>query len=301
MKVLIVCRKKNDVSPFISEQVESIREHGIEVNYFFIQGNGIKAYLKEYPLFKKEISAFKPDLIHAHYGLSGIFANLQRSIPVITTFHGTDLHSRKVRFLSQFAATLSKHAIYVSEQLSRNARVKNNFSIIPCGINFKTFYPVNTNKARELMGLDLNKKYVLFSGSFDVPIKNANLARSAIKKFDEDVHLIELKSYSREEVNLLFNACNVALMTSKREGSPQFIKEALACNCPIVSTPVGDVPKLLNNIEGCYLSSFDPDDIYNKLKKAILFGRLHNSAKKISHLNNIHIANRIILLYNTLV
>ncbi|MCK5098361.1 MAG: glycosyltransferase, partial [Desulfobacteraceae bacterium] len=92
MKVLIVCRKKLGKSPFITEQVEAIKNNGVEIQYFFIQGNGVKAYINSYRLLKKEIALFKPDIIHAHYGLSGFFANWQRAVPVVTTYHGGDIN-----------------------------------------------------------------------------------------------------------------------------------------------------------------------------------------------------------------
>ena len=300
MKVLIVCRKKLGKSPFITEQVEALENKGVEIQYFFIQGNGVKAYINSYRLLKKEIALFKPDIIHAHYGLSGFFANWQRAVPVVTTYHGGDINYDKTRPFSKMAAVLSKYNIYVARKLATKAGAKKKFMIQPCGIDLGIFQPIEKQLAREKMKQEPDQTYILFSSAFNNPIKNAILAKEAVNKIGKDIQLVELKGYSREEVSLLFNACNVALLTSFMEGSPQFIKEAMACNCPIVSTNVGSVEEIIDHTGGCYLTSFDPDDVSEKLKQAIAFGKRTNGHQKISHLDNDIIAERIISVYKSI-
>lgn len=299
MKVLIVCRESTGSRPYISEQVNAIKSKGIDIQYFFIKGNGLKAYIASFPQFKKRIAAFKPDIIHAHYGLSGLFANLQRSVPLVITFHGSDINFRKIRPFSILAAKLSHYNIFVSEKLAGKAHARKKYSIHPCGVDLDTFYPVDKKQAREKLKLKSGQIYILFAGSFNNLIKNAALAREAIEKNHQDIHLIELKSYTRKEVNLLLNACDLAIMTSLMEGSPQFIKEAMACNCPIVSTNVGSVEEIIDNTEGCFLTSFDPEDVRQKVKLAIQFGRRTKGRKKISDLDNGIIADKIISIYHS--
>ena len=96
-----------------------------------------------------------------------------------------------------------------------------------------------------------------------------------------DCELIELDNRNREEVNLLLNACNLLLLTSTSEGSPQVIKEAMACNRPIVATDVGDIRELIGDTEGCYLTSFDPDDVAKKIKLALQFETSINASERI--------------------
>ena len=300
MKVLIVCRKKLGKSPFITEQVEAIKNNGVEIQYFFILGNGVKAYINSYRLLKKEIALFKPDVIHAHYGLSGFFANWQRAVPVVTTYHGGDINYDKARPFSRLAIKFSKHNIFVSKKLANKAGVRKKFSIQPCGINLNVFFPTDKIQAKEKLKLKPGQTYVLFSSSFTNRIKNSALAKEAVEKTGKDIQLIELKGYSREEVARLLNACDVALLTSFMEGSPQFIKEAMACNCPIVSTNVGSVEEIIDHTEGCYLTSFDPDDVSEKLKQAIAFGKRTNGHQKISHLDNDIMAEKIISVYKSI-
>ena len=299
MKVLIVCRKKLGTSPFIREQVDAIKDKGIDLQFFFIKGKGLKAYITSFSQLKKQIVTFKPDIIHAHYGLSGLFANLQRTIPVVTTFHGGDINYKKARPFSMIAAKLSRYNIYVSSKLASKAHARKNFIIQPCGMGLDTFYPVDKIQAREKLKLNNDQTYILFAGSFNSWVKNAVLAWEAIDKLNKDIHLIELKGYTRDDVNLLLNACDLAFMTSLMEGSPQFIKEAMACNCPIVSTNVGSVEEIIDNTEGCFLTSFDPDDVSEKLKLAIQFGSRTKGREKIGDLDNEIIADKIISIYHS--
>lgn len=145
--------------------------------------------------------------------------------------------------------------------------------------------------------MDLEKKYILFSSGFDRPVKNPDLAFEALKKVTENCQLIELKDKTREQVNLLLNASDALLLTSSSEGSPQVIKEAMASNCPIVTTDVGDIKEVIRNTEGCYITSFEPDDIAEKINLAISFNKRTNGRDKINHFDNNKIAEKVFDIY----
>ena len=114
--------------------------------------------------------------------------------------------------------------------------------------------------------------------------------------------LLELsEEYKRHEVNFLLNACDLLLMTSIREGSPQVIKEAMACNCPIVSTEVGDVKDIIGNTKGCFITSHDPIDVAKKIQLALDFGKRTNAREKIKHLDINIIADKINNIYKEVV
>jgi glycosyltransferase involved in cell wall biosynthesis len=273
---------------------------GIEFEYFYIVGKGIWAYISNFSKLKKKIKEFCPDIIHAHYGLSGFFANWQRRVPVVTTYHGGDVNYDRSRPFSRLAIKLSAYNIFVSEKLMLKARAKAKYMIQPCGLDLSIFHPVDKEKARKKMGLDPQRRYILFSSSFSNPIKNARLAKEAIALSGSGNHLIELMDYSRREVMLLLNACDVALLTSFSEGSPQFIKEAMACNCPIVTTNVGSVEEIIDHTEGCYISSFNANDVSDKINHALREGKRTNGSEKVAHFDNEIIANRIIAVYKEL-
>lgn len=273
MKVLIVARrKKGRFAPFVEEQVEALRKAGVDCRYFGMDDNN---YRRHVPDFKKALAEFNPDLVHAHYGLCGCFANIQRKYPVVTTFHGSDINIPYIRVLSKVAMQRSAFSIFVSKKHIDLMHPRKNYALIPCGINLEDFPPVDRQEARKESGLDPDKKYILFSGAFDNPVKNASLARTAVEEIDRAV-LIELKGYSRKQVALLMNAADALLMTSLSEGSPQVIKEAMACGCPIVSVDVGDVKEQIDAVEGCHIAGRSPEDLRDKLLAALSFDRKTN-------------------------
>lgn len=300
MKVLVVCSKNSGkIAPFILEQGESLLRLGVEVDYYPIIGKGLMGYWKSKKSFLHKIKIFQPDIIHAHYGLSGLLANSQRKIPVVTTYHGSDINTSGVYILSRLNMVLSSHSIFVSNENRLKSGLSKNFTLLPCGVDTKIFVPGLKGESRKLLGLEKNQKLVLFSSAFDIAVKNSGLALSAIALLP-DVRLIELQNYSRSQVALLMNAVDVALMTSFTEGSPQFIKEAMACNCPVVSVPVGDVPMVLEGVEGCFIADYDAVAIAEKLKLAFNLGKRIEGRTRILELgwNTEKVAEKLLNLYS---
>jgi len=302
MKVLIVCSVNSGrIVPFILEQAQSLMKIGVSVDYFTIQGKGINGYLKNRKALFKRINKYQPDLIHAHYGLSGLLANLQRNIPVITTYHGSDINNSRVFFFSKMAMLLSAYNLFVSEKNRTKSGMKKKQSLIPCGVDINLFKLKDKTEAQKILGFDSQKRYILFAGAFKNAVKNAELARKAVANFP-DVILLELNGYSREEVVLLMNAVDIVLMTSFTEGSPQFIKEAMACNCPIVSVPVGDVPNVIKNVDGCYISTYELTDVSSKIQMALDFQKRTIGRNKIIELglDSETVAKNILRIYEKL-
>ena len=269
MKVLIVARcKQGRYAPFIVEQVNALQKQGVDFEFFPVTKRGLAGYLSQVRGLKRAIKVYHPDLIHAHYGLCGLLANLQRRVPVVTTYHGSDINDPRILKLSKIAIRLSKFNIFVSQKNIDTAKVRKNYALIPCGINLEDYPEMDKAKARKLMGLDPDKKYVLFAGAFDNAVKNAPLAISAMALVPE-AELLELKGYTRSEVAALMNAIDCFLMTSNTEGSPQVIKEALACGCPIVSVDVGDVKEQIKGVDGCCIAERNSVTIAEIVKKAL--------------------------------
>ena len=302
MKVLIVANNKpGHFSPFVMEQVEALAKHGVEFDFFGVGGKGVFGYLSYLMPLKKKIHEFQPDLLHAHYGLSGLLANLQRTVPVVTTFHGSDVHSRGLNLLiSKFTARYSAYNIFVSPWLLELTGYRGeNKSVIPCGVSTTTFFPMDRAEARKQLGWDINENYVLFAGAFDNEVKNSALAKAAISLVP-NTKLVELRGYNREQVNLLANAANCLLMTSHREGSPVIIKEAMACGTPIVSVDVGDVKEVLADVDGCFISTYDANNIATHLKQALKYDGKTNGPQSIieKELSNELVVKQIIEIYN---
>jgi len=305
MKVLFVCSgnsKEETYSlahqkPFVYEQRMQLVKKGIDTDVFLIQGRGLIGYMSNLPILNKQIDMGGYDLVHAHYGLAGMFAVMQKRCPVVITFQGCDINRRGSRIISRIAMHYARHNVFVSRDLAFKARAKSRFSIIPYGVDCDTFMPGDKYECRKELNLDCNRYIVLFSSSFDRVEKNYPLARQAVELVG-NVQLMELsKGYSREEVNKLFNACDLLLLTSLREGSPQVIKEAMACNCPIVSTDVGDVKELIGELHGCYISSFNPYDVAENIRNALTFGKRTSARDRVMQLDNAAISERIFTIY----
>lgn len=280
MKILIICSHRyyapytDYVAPFIYEQMQGLKQLGCDFRICFVKGGGLKSYIRAWRNMINDIAEYQPDIIHAHYGLCGVVANLQRKIPVITTYHGSDINSPNVRRISNLAILMSKVNVFVSQKLRAIAGNPSNALVIPCSVDVSQFYPMDKNQCREQLGMDKDKIYILFSKEFADQVKNYPLAKAAVEGLNCDAELLEFYGYSREQVPLLYNAVDCALLTSFTEGSPQFVKEAVACGCPIVSTDVGDAAEVINKVENSFVSTYEVENVITKLQQAMQIGHL---------------------------
>jgi glycosyltransferase involved in cell wall biosynthesis len=252
-------------------------------------------------------------------------------VPVVTTYHGSDINKPNIRRFSKIAMRLSAHNIFVSQRnvalafcLSPFAsRLKKRSTLLPCGVNIPRPWSEMQNLQVEQLTLNqwvqeklhTEAKYVLFAGAFDNAVKDPELAFATIQACNTaiasnsqslianpPIKLIELKGYNRDQVNALMYNCDALLMTSKTEGSPQVIKEAMACGCPIVSVDVGDVAERTSGVEGCYIvRTREPKDIANALQQAIVFEGKTNGRDCIitMGLSNEQVAQRLIKIYES--
>ncbi len=301
MKVLLICSKNSGkVVPFISEQADSLASMGVSIDWFFIEQKGIIGYLRMIPKFLKKNKSSQPDVIHAHYGLCGLVANMQRKTPVVTTYPGSDINTSYVRFFSILSMWLSKKNIFMGDRQLKKVKNWGNHEkniIIPYGIDLGSFYAKSKEEARKILGFTNEQKIALFAGRFSRQVKNAPLAFSAVNLI-KGLELHELTgNYSREEMCTLMNAVDVSLMTSFSEGSPQFIKETLACGCPVVSVDVGDVKEVIAGVENCYIAERNPQDIANKIELVLQQNQRINGKEIVEKFDINEIAKQLSQLY----
>ena len=318
MRILIVASDKNGrFAPFIEEQIAALQACNVEIIRYAVTGKGIIGYLRELPQLQRMIRQEKPDVIHAHFGLCGLLATLASMglhVPVVITYHGCDINAKKNRPFSQMAMRLSAWNIFVSHRQMLNAFTTeqqaskhSNWSIIPCGIDTRLFD--SSHICSEWFENQFaNNNYVLFAGSYTEPVKCAALAKYSIEVYnqnhpDNPIELIELRGYSRDEVVTLMHKCKTLLLTSIREGSPQVVKEAMACGCPIVSVDVGDVAERLDQMEGGYVvPTRNPYDIAKALEVSIGFGRTKGREKLLEDgLDNAQVAKKLIEIYTEII
>ena len=342
MKVLIVASDKgNKFAPFIEEQIVALQQEGVQIIRYGVTGKGITGYLRELPALRRLIRAERPDIVHAHFGLSGLLANLQRLVPVVTTYHGSDINVPKILRLSKIAMRLSAFNIFVSKRnvsiaLSPNrliaSRLQKRYALLPCGVNLTNDQLLSRSDARAALGIADDAKIILFAGAFSNAVKDPILAQEALKEANHiitqsrkevdlretlsklslnnnfsdsegELELKELKGFSRSQVNQLMCAANCLLLTSRTEGSPQVIKEAMACGCPIVSVDVGDVAERVSGVEGCYIvRTREPKDIAQALLEALAFNGRTNGRERILEmgLSNEQVAKQLLRIYEQL-
>jgi glycosyltransferase involved in cell wall biosynthesis len=295
------------VSSFVYEQTMALREIGIEVEIFPIIGKGIPGYLKAVYKLNKFLKGKKFDIIHGHYLLAALVTILQFKIPVVATFIGSDINIPKYRVLSKLTVfKRAKSLIFVSEKLQKVTGCKSKSHVVQYGLVLNKFYPVDKQVARKHLQWSEYEIYIFFASSFDRIEKNAHLAFDAIKilkKKGIKCNLIEFLNIKAEDLNFYYNASDLFLLTSINEGSPQSIKEALACNCPIVATDVGDIKWIFGDTDGCNLTSFEALDIAEKIIEAIEFAKQNgrtNGRKRIIELglDSETVARKLISVYN---
>lgn len=293
MKVLIV-HSGNAVTgdssryTFVYEQGESLRALGIEVEYFAVVGKGAKGYLSNYRRLQMAIKEFNPDLIHAHFGLCGALCVMQSKVPVVITCHNGETLSWYGNIITSLAIQRAAHTICVAQHIYDKLYLKpKNYTIKPCGIEMTEV--VDKDIAKQEMGLPNDKYNILFGGSFSNLRKNVALANAALHILNrDDINLIEMKGFTREQVTLLYNACDILLLPTKSEGSPQVLKEAMAYNCPVVATDVADIAYLLDGVSNSYVTTFDPADVADKIQRVIESGERTNGRERVMQLGLIN-------------
>lgn len=425
MRILEVSRYKNNFAnhqlPFVTEQGEAIAQElrkldnghltldngASAVEYFLVKGNYVTAVRE----LKKKIREFKPDIVHAHYGLSAITAELQGLVPVVTTFHNGETLNRSVNLMSSLMSLRAKHVIYVAQHIRDLSYFKaKNYSIIPCGVPMDQMNITTKEEARKQLGWSDDKKYILFGGAFSNLRKNYPLLRDAVELLEEnknidkhccaeinnennidinkkdikkneelsdtfsipnnldqmtaqeqalgqssaqscsidsvaqtrsnnssqkmpknakniwtpindgeqygDIVCIEMKGLSRAECVLRMCACDLFALPSHSEGSPQALKEAMACNCPCIATDIADVRELFGDEPGHWIlrnprktherwdgDEKSLDEMVKLLNEALKYKGRTRGRERILELglSNEQVAKRTIAIYNAII
>ncbi|MCB2219449.1 MAG: glycosyltransferase family 4 protein [Bacteroidetes bacterium] len=301
LKVLFVSSGNNKfgISPIIKSQGLSLEKEGVEVEYFTIKGRGMGGYIKSIPRLKRYVNKNNFDLIHAHYSLSAFVASFVSGLPLVVSLMGSDTQVSVAYKLviRMFYVLRWKSLIVKSESMKKSISIKK-ANIIPNGVDFRAFKPLERNPLRKKFNLLNNKKYVLFLADPSRYAKNFPLAESAFNLIKrEDIELKVVYHISHKSIPEYLNAFDVLLLTSRWEGSPNVIKESMACNMPIVATDVGDVSEVIGSTEGCFVTGLDEYEISECLQKAIEFDGRTSGRSNIKHLDSKVIANKLISIY----
>lgn len=309
MKVLFVARAGSNTlfKTVVNNQYLSLTKELDQVEFFPfpIKGNGIKAYIKSTPLIYSEIRKQKIDIIHAHYSFSGLAAGLAAlGSPVVVSLMGSDVEAkgswlRVIRFFSQ---NIWKSTIVKSYNLKEKLSIEK-LVVIPNGVNIKRFMAMDQEESKKNLNWDTNRQQLLFLADPKRKEKNFNLAKEAFERIGHrDLELQVYFDIAPDEIPTYLNAADVVLLSSLWEGSPNVIKEALACNRPIVATDVGDIKWLIGNTNGCYVTSFEPEDVAGKVLLALQFAKEQgrtNGRDRIMELglDSETVANKLVNIY----
>jgi teichuronic acid biosynthesis glycosyltransferase TuaC len=259
----------------VVRQVESLRRAGTNVDVIVISGT-LRSYLRAaLQVLALNLRPGRAHVLHAHTGHSGILACLQLRYPVVLTYVGYDIDDQleergRVRRLVERAAFRPLSVLFAASivQTARSAdRLprpgRHRVSVIPNGIDRKLFSPVPRAQARHQLGWG-GEPIVLFAGDPERPVKRFGLAQQAVelaRSSVPDLRLVVADHVPPDEMPLWMNAADVLLLTSISEGSPNVVKEAMACDLPVVSVDVGDVREVIAGTRHCRVCSAEPEDL----------------------------------------
>ena len=245
---------------FVRDQVAALRSLSIDVETFDWPP-GSRHYMPAVARLHRLLRGGRFDAVHAHYGLAGWCARLAGARPLVVTFHGTDVRHPVVGPLSRRLARSpiivagASRALFSPEgERPGLPRPLGRSAVLPCGADLGRFRPMARARAREELGLEADGRYLLFTASPSRPVKRHDRALEVARLAGAE--LLTLDAIPPERVPLWINAASAVLITSDNEGFGLAAIEALACEVPILSTPVGVVPHLLEGLESCLVEPF---------------------------------------------
>ncbi|WP_165423299.1 glycosyltransferase [Ktedonosporobacter rubrisoli] len=251
------------------------------------------------------------DIIHGHYGLWCLVGRLQWTTAVVAAFLGDDLlgtvtaeggHSKKSLLVKRVSQWLCHHveAVTVKTEQMKRASLIDDAIVIPDGINFELFQPIPREEARAALGWDQDRYYVVFANNPAIPVKNFALAQAAIERLKArgmTAELVVANGLPQSTVVQYMNASNALILPSVAEGSPNVVREAMACNVPVVTTDVGDVAQVLAHTEGCSTCPHDAEALAAGLEKALLHTERTTGRQDTAHLDGKVLVKQVIAMY----
>ncbi|MCX6266802.1 MAG: glycosyltransferase [Bacteroidetes bacterium] len=309
MKGLFVSsgNSNNGISPIVRSQGESLERNGIQLKYFTIKGKGVISYINHIFMLRKHLRTNKYDFIHAHYSFSGYVAGVSQTKPVIVSLMGSDVKGNIINrlIIKIFYKFFWDATIVKSLDMKQSLGVKH-LHIIPNGVDLELFKPLSQGECQNKLGWNKENKHILFASDPHRYEKNFplfNRAYNLLKEKHKNVEFHTLINIQQNNIPIYLNASDIICLSSFWEGSPNIIKEAMACGCIIVTTDVGDIKETIHNTDGCFLTSFDSNNFAEKLKMGLDFSAKFNKTTGRSRLidlglDSVTIAKKLIKIYN---
>jgi asparagine synthase (glutamine-hydrolysing) len=297
---------------FVRTQVEALKGAGLDVDVMVLQGRPRKLiYPRGIVQLRQRLARQPVSLVHAHYGYVGMVARTQWRVPVVVTYHGDDLlgtigASGRTRLLSRGTAAASRllarlvDAVIVQSEQMASKIPHPNVHVIPHEVDLETFRPTERERARALLGLDPGKSYLLFAANPRIAVKRFPLAQAVAERLagqDPAVELLVVYRETQDRLALYMSACDALVFPSYQEGSPNIVKQAMACNLPIVSTDVGDVRQIVGATAGCHVCRPDVAEFAERLGQVLRSRERTQGRQRVGHLDCRNTAERIIAVY----
>ncbi|MFB6107491.1 MAG: glycosyltransferase [Haloplanus sp.] len=296
---------------FFTQQIETLESKGVDCTVLVVpgedqidgamgQGRGVREYLQFFPMVRRELRRAEYDLIHANYGLTAPYAVTQRRLPVLLTLWGSDVvgfDGLVTKACAWRADAITVRSAEMRTLLGRDAH------IVPSGIDMETFRPIDRTDARDRVGWGAEGTNVLFPYSPDYERKNYPLARHVVDAVADrtgiDATLRTISGVPHDEVPYYMNAADAVLLTSRHEGSPNTVKEAMACNVPVVSTDVGDVRERLADVSVGGVGDSE-DELVDLLAEVLRAGDRSDGRRAVAEVSWDRIGTRLIDIYRSL-
>ena len=295
----------NHRARFYRQQLDSLRERGFTVDVVTVpdrtNGPGSRQPLDYARFYLAALRASRGeyDVVHANYGLSAPPAVVQWFHPTVVSLWGSDLLGT-YGAVGRVAARLADEVVVMSEEMA--AELDRDAHVIAHGIDLDRFRPESQADCRADLGWEQEAAQVLFPYPPDRAVKNypraERIVAAAAPKLDREVDLQTVSGVPHEEMYKYMNAADVLLLTSDREGSPNSVKEAMACNLPVVSVDVGDVAERLAGVSPSTVHTTDRA-LAEALADIIQRGERSNGRERISEISLTEQVDRLIAVYQS--
>lgn len=304
-------------APYVKRQADSLLRLGVDLEVLPIRGwanRGAYASAALETLRRTREGGY--DVVHAHYGHSGVVARMQRRAPLVVSFYGDDLLATRTpdgsltmrsrveaavfKQLGRVAAATITQSAQMERALPAALRPRNH--VIPDGVDLERWRPIPRDEARAQLGWDPDERTAIFVADPTIPVKNYPLAEEVHRRLSAsrpEVRLRVATGVRPDDVPVWMSAADALILTSQSEGSPNVIKEAMASALPIVATPVGDVPERLSGVAGCHVCEPDPDALAAALGQALDHGRSEEARAAVGSLSAEAVGRRILGVYQT--
>lgn len=299
--------------PFVRREADALRAAGHDVQVFGFDNRSYRTFFDQALLLRRVAKALRPDIVHAQFGKFNALLAVFSGRAFVITFRGTDInHNTKYSWLrsalglaaSQVAASFARGIVCVSREIQSKVwacRWRPSI-VVPTGVDLRLFQPMDRAAARRQLGYGAAERIVLFNAGKNPAVKDPALAAAAVceaKARVGEIRFVVLDGTAHpSEIPVYMNAADVLLVTSRTEGSPTVVQEAMACNLPVVSVDVGDVRERLEGVSACrVVDSRSPQELGSALAEVLAAGRRSDGGAHARFLGVDAIAARLVGFY----